>query len=57
MAAQAFEGKETPEDFGQPLRRPSDTVLFDQYLELALELVDPRSTMVERRKCHQLQFL
>jgi hypothetical protein len=41
MAAQAFEGKEASEDLGKPLRRQADTVLFDQYLELTLERLDP----------------
>jgi hypothetical protein len=44
MAAQTFEGKEASEDLGQPLRRQSDrspAVLLHQYLELALEHLDP----------------
>jgi hypothetical protein len=41
VGAEALESEIAAEDLGQPLRRQADTVLFDQYLEFALEGADP----------------
>jgi hypothetical protein len=41
VGTQALESEIAAEDLSQPLRRRADTVLFDQYLEFALEGADP----------------